>query len=270
LVIFSNCKINLGLRVVARRNDGYHDLETAFFPIPLYDALEIIEQPTSARDTISVTGLEIPGEHNTNLCLRALELLRSDFPSIPPSEIHLHKAIPIGAGLGGGSTNAAFTILLLNVKYNLALSAERLVSYAARLGSDCPFFILNTPCIGTGRGEILQKIDLSLVGFTLVLVNPGIHVSTSQAFKLIQPGSSSKNISDIIKMPIEKWKDELINDFEKPVFAQHPEIGSIKNRMYEQGAIYALMSGSGSSVFGLFEKNVSIDFGASQTWKFQL
>jgi 4-diphosphocytidyl-2-C-methyl-D-erythritol kinase len=172
--------------------------------------------------------------------------------------MHLHKAIPMGAGLGGGSSDAAFTLSLLNKKFNLGLSQEQLINYALQLGSDCPFFILNTPCYATGRGEIMQPVIINLEAYKFIIVNPGIHINTSQAFSGITPALPEKSLQDIISYPIEAWKNEMINDFEKPIFKLHPEIERIKNKLYANGALYASMSGSGSTVYGIFEKNKKV------------
>lgn len=269
MVSFPNCKINLGLHVVAKRNDGYHDLETVFYPLPLFDALEIIENNFN-EDSLTLTGRVIEGEIDENLCLRAVRLLRKDFPSLPFLKIHLHKVIPSGAGLGGGSADAAFTLILANKKFNLGISKEQLTSYAEKLGSDCPFFILNSPAIGKGRGEKLQEIQLSLKGFYLCVVNPGIHISTADAFKMIAPSAPAKGVSDIISLPIEQWRSYLSNDFENPVFAKHTGIASLKESMYEKGALYASMSGSGSSVYGIFREKPVMDFKYPDAWLLQL
>ena len=251
MVIFPNCKINLGLRILRKRSDGYHDLETVFYPLALKDVLEI--QRDSALN-FTTYGLPIPGDRNGNLCLKAWQLLKRDFPDLPFVHIHLYKNIPIGAGLGGGSSDAAFTLLLLNKQLNLGLDTSRLLSYAAELGSDCPFFILNTPSLAGGRGEKLEAATLDLSGYCFVLIDPKLHVSTAQAFSLCTPSSEGPSVHEIIQQPIDTWKDHLINDFESPVFQQHPTLRDIKDLLYTHGAVYAALSGSGSSLFGIFEK----------------
>ncbi|MBN8668117.1 MAG: 4-(cytidine 5'-diphospho)-2-C-methyl-D-erythritol kinase [Chitinophagales bacterium] len=262
MIVFPNAKINLGLHVVKKRPDGYHDLETIFFPIPLCDALEVItrKEQDSSGIAFHLSGPVNPGPDADNICVKAWHLLKNDHPGLPSASIYLHKAIPTGAGLGGGSADGAFMLSLLNQKYQLGLTEEQLLSYALQLGSDCPFFIRNKPCYATGRGEIMEPVSLSLKGYQLVLVNPGIEVSTARAFSTLQPSPSPKDLRTIIQQPITTWRKELGNDFERSVFEAHPLIGELKDQLYEQGAIYASMSGSGSTVFGLFE-NHGFDIG---------
>ena len=259
MLVFPNAKINLGLRIHRRRDDGYHDLETVFIPIALTDALEIIrpgqdEKTSSLPFTLS--GLELPDNPESNLCIRAYAILKKDFPDLPQVRMHLHKVIPSGAGLGGGSADAAFTLLLLNRMFALDLDRETLIRYAKELGSDCPFFIINKPCYATGRGEQLEKLDLDLSPYRILIVNPGIHINTGFAFSHIQPAVPEKSLKEIIKNPIERWKEDLQNDFEKVIFPKHPEIGGIKELLYRSGAIFASMSGSGSTVYGIFPKDL--------------
>jgi 4-diphosphocytidyl-2-C-methyl-D-erythritol kinase len=252
MVTFPNGKINLGLNIVNKRTDGYHDIETIFYPIKLNDAIEVIKKNNIH---FSVTGLAIDGDQENNLSIKAFHLLKKDFPQLPPIHLHLHKTIPLGAGLGGGSADGAFTLKLLNKKFDLGLSEKQLVEYSLQLGSDCPFFISNKPCFATGRGEMLEQIDLDLSQFKIVIVHPGVHVSTAWAFSTIKPGAPKKSIKEISKQPIETWKQELKNDFEEPVFNKYPEIKKIKDDLYTAGAIYSSMSGSGSAVYGYFEKD---------------
>lgn len=259
MVVFPNAKINLGLRIVAKRNDGYHDLETIFYPLPFYDALEIIRQPSGAGLSFTSGGLTIAGGTNDNLCVKAYELLKKDFSSLPPVQLHLHKAIPSGAGLGGGSADASFTLKLLNEMASLGLSTEQLQQYALQLGSDCPFFILNQPCFASGRGERLEPVHIDLSIYSLVIVNPGIHIPTGPAFSWLQPATPSSSLKQVIASPVDTWKNELINDFEAPVTQRYPEIGTIKEALYKAGAVYASMSGSGSTVYGIFPKNTVLD-----------
>lgn len=247
MISFPNCKINLGLRVLRKRADGYHDLSTVFYPLPLQDVLEILHSPTPAFTTY---GLPIPG--NGNICEKAYQLLKTDFPTLPAVHIHLFKNIPIGAGLGGGSADGAFTLLALNRQFQLGLDTPTLLDYAAKLGSDCPFFILNTPCLAAGRGEQLQPISLRLDAYRIALVNPGIHISTAQAFALCTPREDGISLRDIIRMPVPTWAQSLQNDFEEPLFQLHPELRGIKETLYAQGAVYASLTGSGSSFYGLF------------------
>jgi 4-diphosphocytidyl-2-C-methyl-D-erythritol kinase len=261
LIVFPNCKINLGLNILGKRTDGYHDLETVFYPIPFNDVLEITQQ-TNAQSSpeLFLSGTKIDGTTENNLCTRAYQLLKKDFPQLPAAKIYLHKAIPAGAGLGGGSADGAFTLMLMNDKFNLNLSQQQLINYALTLGSDCPFFIVNKPCFAQQRGEVLEQVQLSLSGYKLVIVNPCIHVKTGWAFTQVKY-VSGKDIKNIIQKPVEVWKDRLTNDFESPVFEKFPEIKNIKDRLYMQGALYASMSGSGSTVYGLFKKNADMDFG---------
>lgn len=252
MVIFPNCKINLGLHILQKRNDGYHDLETVFYPIPVYDVLEIISSKTTQFNTTGIP-INVSGD---NLCIQAYRLLKNDYPQLPEVNIHLHKVIHIGAGLGGGSADAAFTLILLNKKYNLGISDEKLFGYALQLGSDCPIFILNKPALAKGRGEVLEEINCTLSPYKMLLINPGIHINTGELFGKITPSLPKTNLREIIQLPVSEWKHQLTNDFEKIVFAEHPVIEGLKKSMYENGAVYAAMTGTGSSVFGLFHEEV--------------
>ncbi len=252
MIGFPNCKINLGLNILRKRPDGFHDLSTLFYPLSWSDCLEIIPA-TEGQTTFSSSGLPIPADGNPNLCERAYSLLQKTC-NLPPVKIHLHKVVPMGAGLGGGSSDGAFTLKLLNELFQIGLSVNQLKEFAAQLGSDCAFFIENTPSLATGRGEILTPVDFSLKGSHIVVVNPGIHVGTREAFSGIMPAIPSVQIHDAIALPRDKWKDVLINDFEKGIFVNHPKIAQIKDKLYEMGAYYAAMSGSGSSVYGLFDQ----------------
>lgn len=256
MVSFPNCKINLGLHILRKRSDGYHDLETVFYPIGLTDILEIIENRYAKTAVhLSTSGEPVEGRPANNLCVRAYRLLQKDFPSLPPMLIHLHKVIPAGAGLGGGSANASFSLQMINEIAGLGLNQQQLLHYAAQLGSDCPFFIINKPCYATGRGEILEEFELDLSAYSIVLVNPGIHVNTGVAFSGIVPARPAYSIKEILQQPVSQWKYKLQNDFEKTVFKSYGEIVDIKDSLYQQGALYASMSGSGSSVYGIFEKD---------------
>ena len=255
MLAFPNCKINLGLHIISKRGDGYHNLETVFLPIPFTDVLEILP---SDKTEFTCTGL--PVDANDNLCIKAYNLLKQDFPELPAIKMHLHKAIPLGAGLGGGSSDAAFTLQLLNEKCNLDLKTEQLLDYALQLGSDVPFFLINKPCFATGRGEILEAINIDLANYKLLIIHPGIHIDTKWAFSKITPRQSTGSIKEIITQPIDTWKQQLQNDFEVPVFTSYPEIRKLKNELYQMGAIYASMSGSGSSVFGMFLKDAHFTY----------
>ena len=262
MLLFPNAKINLGLNVLRKREDGFHDIATIFYPVRLADALEVIEdKDRHGFIKFSCSGLPVFGSEEDNLCIQAYYLLKRDFPNLPAIRMHLHKAIPMGGGLGGGSADGAFVLKLLNEKFDLNLSTTQLLDYAAALGSDGPFFIINKPCFATGRGEILEEITLDLSAYKIVLVNPNIHISTAWAFgQLALKGSDDSKRSDplnIIRQPINTWKENLQNDFEKPVFNKHPGIKNIKDQLYNAGAIYAAMSGSGSTVFGIFEQSFS-------------
>lgn len=258
MISFPNAKINLGLQIISKRKDGFHDIETCMYPIPLFDSLEMILSKNSDWNS---SGLEIPGKKEDNLIYKAYRLMKKDFPNLPELNIHLHKHIPMGAGLGGGSSDAAFALKLMNNLFDLHLDNFFLEEYAALLGSDCAFFIENTPKIASGRGEILEPIDLSLKGKRLLLINPGIHIGTKEAYAGVTPSIPNVKLSEILADQ-SRWKVELINDFEASIFPNHPEIAKIKAKLYEAGAFYAAMSGSGSSVFGLFTeepKTVKLD-----------
>ena len=262
MIVFPNCKINLGLQILTEREDGYHNIETVFYPIPLKDALEIVLADGGEEQVVfSSSGYPINGDTKDNLCLRAYYLLKKDFPDFPAIKIHLHKAIPMGAGLGGGSADAAFTLQLLNSLFGLNIPVAQLLDYSLQLGSDCPFFIINTPCIGLSRGEVLKEIKLALSAYNIVLVNPGIHVNTGLAFKALNVNANhltNTSVQNIIQQPIDNWQHHLKNDFEEPVFQKYPVIKNIKETLYKQGAAYAAMSGTGSTVFGLFKKDLPI------------
>ena len=265
MITFPNAKINLGLNIVEKRPDGYHNLETVFYPVPVEDALEVnILNESTQKFRLHQAGLEIAGEAENNLVVKAYKLLDERF-NLPPVDIHLFKHIPSGAGLGGGSSDAAYMLKLLNEKFNLKLSDENLEEYAARLGADCAFFIRNTPTYAEGIGNIFSPISLSLKGYQIVLVKPDIFVSTRDAFAQIKPHRQEIPLKEVIKQPIEEWKERMVNDFEESVFPQFPAIKEIKEKLYEAGAIYAAMTGSGSSVFRLFKpednKSVKEDFG---------
>jgi 4-diphosphocytidyl-2-C-methyl-D-erythritol kinase len=258
VVSFPNCKINLGLNILQKRTDGFHDIETIFYPIAFQDAVEIISDPSSSHDVqINVSGVEIKTTTAENICYKAYQLLKKDFPEIPAIKIHLHKTIPAGSGLGGGSADGAFTLLLLNKKFNLGLDEAELLKYALQLGSDCPFFIKNKPAFATGRGEVLKEIELDLSGWKMIIINPGIHINTAWAFSKITPSKGRRSLMEIVQKPMSAWKEELKNDFEDAVFTQYPELKILKDHLYETGAAYASMSGSGSTIYALFDKNDS-------------
>ena len=256
MITYPNAKINLGLNIVEKRPDGYHNLETVFYPINLQDALEVNDLEGEGEYTLKISGTPIEGELDNNLVVKAYRLLKKDFPNMGSINIHMYKHIPTGAGLGGGSADAAFILKLLNEKFKLNLSTEKLEEYAAILGADCAFFIQNKPVFASGIGNIFEEINLSLKGYYLVLVKPDIFVSTKDAFANIIPMKPNHSLKEIIRMPVETWRATMKNDFEDSVFKKFPEIAAIKDKLYDMGAIYASMSGSGSSVFGIFREQV--------------
>ena len=250
MIVFPNAKINIGLNVVERRADGYHNLETVFYPIQIKDALEVV---LSDKLRFTSSGIAIPGNADENLCLKAYHLIKNDY-DLPPVNIHLHKNIPIGAGLGGGSADAGFFIKLLNEVCEIGLSVDAMENYARQLGADCAFFIGNKPVFASEKGDRFEQIELDLSAYHLVLVMPPVHVSTAEAYGGVRPKASENNLKSALKLPVEEWKDFIKNDFEDSVFQHHPEILLVKEALYQQGAIYAAMSGSGASVFGIFNK----------------
>lgn len=256
---FPNAKINLGLHVTKKRTDGYHNLETILFPIAIKDALEIHD---SNEIELTINGAEIPGDINQNLCIRAFKLLERDY-SLPAQHITLLKNIPIGAGLGGGSSDAAALINLLDKKFELGIPVSKKMQYASKLGSDCAFFIENKPVYATGIGNIFEEIELDLKSFKIVVVMPDVHVSTENAYKNIIPRKSDINLKDVIKQPVVTWKENMRNDFEATIFAAHPVIADLKDLMYSHGALFASMSGSGASVFGIFDQYTPIQLPAN-------
>lgn len=258
MITFPNAKINLGLNITGKRSDGYHNLETVFYPIPLEDALEVtLLNDPQRKFVLHQSGMEIAGDPETNLVVKAYKLLDEMF-HLPPVSIYLYKRIPSGAGLGGGSADAAFMLKLLNKKFALNLSEEQLEEYAASLGADCAFFIKNAPTFAEGIGNLFAPITLSLKGYRLVLVKPDIFVSTREAFARIRPRRPEHALKEVIQQPVGEWKERMTNDFEESVFPQYPAIGEIKEELYGQGALYAAMSGSGSSVFGIFAPEAAI------------
>ncbi len=261
---FPNAKINLGLNIIEKRTDGYHNIETIFYPIGLSDVLEVDKSDSCSDYSFSSSGIAIGGDTEDNLIIKAYRLLQTDF-HLPAIDISLIKQIPFGAGLGGGSADAAFMLKALNELFDLKLSTEELENKAATLGADCPVFIKNQPVFATGIGNVFTAINLSLKGKFLLLVKPDIHVSTPEAYALVVPQKPDYSLFDIAQKPIETWKELMKNDFEVSVFAKHPEIGHIKNELYKMGAVYASMSGSGSSVYGIFENEPEYvpDFGNS-------
>ena len=248
MISFPNAKINIGLHVVEKRPDGYHNLETVFYPVKLRDALEIVK---SNKLTFSASGMAIEVDSENNLVMKAYRLLQADF-DLSPVKIHLHKVIPFGAGLGGGSADAAFTLKMINDLFSLHLSIDTLENYAAKLGADCPFFIQNRPTFAQGIGDQFKAVQLDLSDYEIVIVKPPFSVGTAEAYRNIQPMKPDFDLNRIAELPVDQWKEVVKNDFEESVFPRYPEIRQLKQKLYEAGAIYASMSGSGSAVFGLF------------------
>lgn len=251
MIVFPNTKINIGLNITEKRKDGFHNLETIFYPMELCDVLEFVE--TNGKTELYNSGIKIDVHEKDNLVLKAYKLLQEDY-KIPNLKIHLHKNVPLGAGLGGGSADASYMLSSLNNYFNLNISEKQLIIYAQKLGSDCPFFIKNKPVFAEGTGNLFSEVELDLSKYHILLVKPKIHVSTKDAFSNIFPSKPKQSLKELFKLPITDWKDNIFNDFEENVFKLHPEIKKIKNTLYNMSAIYAQMSGSGATVFGIFEK----------------
>jgi 4-diphosphocytidyl-2-C-methyl-D-erythritol kinase len=258
MIAFPHAKINLGLSIVSKRPDGFHNLKTIFYPLPIRDILEIVP---SEETRFIQTGLQIPGSMEANLVILGFHLLKKKYPQIGSLEIHLHKVIPMGAGLGGGSSDAAGIIRLINQFFSLNLSPGDLNAYALELGSDCPFFMQPVPCYASGRGEILEPVTLDLSGYSFLLVHPEIHVDTAWAFSKIKPTFPEYDLKECIVHPIQNWRKTIQNDFETVVFKENPSLQKIKDQLYAAGAFFASMTGSGSTIFGIFNKSdfLSID-----------
>ncbi|GAB3663488.1 4-(cytidine 5'-diphospho)-2-C-methyl-D-erythritol kinase [Hymenobacter agri] len=253
MLVFPNAKLNLGLYVTQRRPDGFHTLESVFVPLPWTDAFELLPAKTSQPTSLTLTGRSIPGDPATNLCVRAYELLQADFPALPPVQMYLHKIVPIGAGLGGGSADAAFALKAANDLFGLGLSAEALEGYARRLGSDCAFFIQNKPVLAVEKGDLFEEIDLTLAGTGCVVVYPNLHISTAEAYARITPQPPQHPLRVALAQPMSTWRETLSNDFETALTPSHPVLAEIKQQLYAAGATYASLSGSGSAVYGLWE-----------------
>ncbi|MCW0484787.1 4-(cytidine 5'-diphospho)-2-C-methyl-D-erythritol kinase [Gaoshiqia sediminis] len=248
MITYPIAKINIGLHVTEKRPDGFHNLETIFYPIQMQDALEVVE---AGDFSFNMTGLTLEGDPMQNLVIRAYELLKADY-DLPPVQIHLHKNIPCGAGLGGGSSDAASMLMLLNDLFKLKIKREKLMEYALQLGSDCPFFLHAKPVFATGRGEKMEDANVNLKEYFLILVKPPIHISTPEAYQNIVPQKPRLSLKGLIGFSVNKWKGNIRNQFEPYVFEKYPEVGQIKQKLYDAGASFALMSGSGSAVYGLF------------------
>lgn len=257
MILYPPAKINLGLRIIRKRQDGFHDLESLFYPVPLYDILEIIPSEGN-NDLFTQSGLILDGDKSDNLVMKAVRMMRETF-GIPPLNVHLHKIIPAGAGLGGGSSDAAFCIKMINSIFNLNLSVFRMKELASALGSDCAFFVDPQPSIATGRGEVLESFHLSLKGLSLVIIIPEIYISTAEAYKEIEPEVSKTDFKELLKLSPYEWKGKLANDFEKSIFIKNPVLPSIKAFLYSENAVYASMSGSGSAIYGLFRDDINVE-----------
>ena len=270
MITYPIAKINVGLHVTEKRADGFHNLETVFYPIKMQDVLEVVE---ADELELSITGLELDDDPMKNLVVKAYELVRADY-SIPPVHIHLHKNIPAGAGLGGGSSDAAYMLMLLNDLFQLEIGVDKLLDYALQLGSDCPFFIHGKPVYATGKGEIIEDLALNLTEYYLIVVKPPVQISTAEAYQNIIPSRSRLSLKGLVGFPVNKWKGNVLNQFEKYVFFKHPEVGEIKKKLYDLGASFSLMSGSGSAVYGLFrteKKSIENQFPADyQTFRHRL
>jgi len=283
MISFPNAKINLGLNITAKRNDGFHDIETIFYPVQWCDVLEIIPDPlTSVRRSpgeggskspvqFKNTGNKIFSTNQQNLCLRAFQLLAENY-EFAPIRMHLHKILPTGAGLGGGSSDAAFTLMMLNKIFNLKLGDETLEEYASQIGSDCAFFIRNKPVFAGGKGDRFEDIKLDLKNYFIIIVKPKVHIKTSEAYQHVSPAKPANSLKELIRLPIEKWREHISNDFEKTIFDKFAVIRNIKSKLYKNGAIYASMSGSGSSVYGIFseEKKLNHLFKNCTVWNGKL
>ena len=269
MICFPNAKINLGLRILNKRDDGFHNIETVFVPVTLKDILEIVPSSDSAT-SIKISGISIDGSPDNNLCMKAAALMRLYY-HIPAVQMHLHKIIPMGAGLGGGSADAAFTIITINKLFNLGVSANRMKQIAAELGSDCAFFIDNTASLGSQKGEVLEKIKVDVLdALTVVIVQPKLHISTVEAYKHVVPNPELGNLKILVQTPVNRWKDTIVNDFEHSLMVLYPEIGHIKQQLYRKGALYASLSGSGSALFALFDvepKDIATNFPGCFVWK---
>lgn len=251
MLVFPNAKLNLGLYITGQRPDGFRNLESVFVPLPWTDALEVLPAPAGTDTTLTLTGISIPGEPATNLCLRAYELLKADF-DLPSVLLHLHKVVPIGAGLGGGSADAAFALHALNEQFALNLTADTLEGYARQLGSDCAFFIRNKPVFAYEKGDVFEPISLDLTGTACLVVYPGLHISTAEAYSRVQPRTPRHDLRLSLREPLETWRHTVSNDFEEALTPYYPVLGDIKAQLYAAGAAYASLSGSGSAVYGLF------------------
>ena len=259
MLSFPNAKLNLGLHIIARRPDGYHELETTFVPLPWTDVLEVLPTPDAhPATTLALTGRPVPGDPASNLCLKAYDLLKADFPQLPAAQLHLHKVVPIGAGLGGGSADAAFALRSLNDLFSLQLPPAQLAAYARRLGADCAFFLENKPVLATGKGDEFQPLALDLSGMPCVVVWPGFAISTAEAYGRVRPQPPQHDLQQVLAQPLATWPGRVVNDFEAALTPTYPLLAEVKQRLHAAGAAYASLSGSGSAVFGLWEKGATV------------
>lgn len=265
MVSFPNAKINIGLNVLEKRADGYHNIESIFYPVKWCDAIEAIPEQGNGTINTSTFGIPIPGSSDSNLCVKAYHLLSIKY-KLPSLHLWLLKSIPMGAGLGGGSADAAFFINMLNDLFQLSLSAGELKIYASQIGSDCTFFIENRPALVTGTGNIINPISLDLNTYYIAIIYPQIHVDTKNAYSIITPHKRQNSLRDMIQAPIATWKETIVNDFEEPIFKANPELAELKKLVYQQGALYASMSGSGSAIYGIFNKKPHLE-GLPATYK---
>lgn len=259
MISFPNAKINIGLNITEKRSDGFHNIQSAFYPIALTDALELVENTATDAPpiTMSFSGIDIPGNAMDNLCVKAYHLIAKDYP-LPNIKVYLHKHIPIGAGLGGGSADAAFFIRLLNSTFELGLAWGEMHHYARQLGSDCSFFITNKPAFVEGKGDEYETMQLSLKGYFIALVYPNIHINTAMAYSGVKPKTPARSLENDLQSPIEEWKLCVHNDFEDTLFVKFPELKNIKQQLYDNDAIYAAMSGSGSTLYGIFKQKTDL------------
>ena len=269
MIVFPNAKVNIGLFVTGKRQDGFHNLETVFYPIGLSDILEIEGvEGKGGMCSLTQTGIDVECEAEKNLVVRAYGLLATDF-DLPSMRVHLHKVIPFGAGLGGGSSDGAFMLKAINDYFDLKISAERLEEYSARLGSDCAFFVRNRPAFASGKGERLEEIGLSLEDYHWVVVKPSFGISTADAYSGIVPKAAGFDLRRLASVPVEQWKEVVGNDFEANVFAKHPQLGALKQRLYDAGAVFVSMTGSGSGIYGLFKKGQQVNLSCPDCWVWQ-
>lgn len=261
MIAFANAKINIGLHILEKLPSGYHNIETLMVPIKWHDVLEIVK---SDKFELHISGKPVDAHAKDNLITKAVRLIENEY-KISPVKIYLHKILPMGAGIGGGSSDAAFTIILLNKIFELQLSDEEMMKIASRLGSDCPFFIKNKPCIASGTGVVLEEYDINFDDYKLIIINPKIHISTAEAYASVTPDNNRQSLKDLLKKPIEQWRDLIVNDFQKTLFVKYPLLKQIETELYSQGAIYASMTGSGSVMYGIFEKSAKPIFSEQYT-----